>query len=192
VSDVHADSRAVARAAAAAFGAHEPTVRQWLDEGEAHAVHLMACADRPAAGFTTYSTVTLHQAPNVLDGENVPVELAGVASTDAKTFGNLLATAALYVMKDRWLAAPGVVFPELVNQYDPSSRLEHVLWAPPFPWEQLGSVQVADDLTVHWLLAVPISEAERKFLVTHGFDALEQLFAEHELDYFDLSRSSLI
>ena len=95
-------------------------------------------------------------------------------------------------MKNRWLAAPGVVFPGLVNECGVASPLEHLMWAPPFPWEELGPVQVPGEVAVHWLLAVPISERERVFLVNHRFDALEQLFTERDVAYFDLSRPSLL
>ena len=75
------------------------------------------CLDRPTAGFATYSTIGLHEAPNLLDGKDIRVEVAGVADTAVVEFANLLATAAFYVIKDSWLCAPGVVFPGLVSDY---------------------------------------------------------------------------
>ena len=105
-------------------------------------------------------------------------------------FPNLLSTAAFYFIKDRWGCEPGAVFPSLVNEYKLSSTLEHLMWVEPFEWEQLGSVEVGDGQTVHWLLAIPISEAERRFLTDRGFDELEKLFIEREIDYFDLNRPS--
>lgn len=100
------------------------------------------------------------------------VELAGVAPTTASAFPQLLATAASAVQRDGWLAAPGVVFRDLLAEYDLSDRLPHVMWVPPFAYEELARLQV-DDLSVHWLLAIPISEAERLLLVEEGYAALE-------------------
>jgi len=47
-------------------------------------------------------------------------------------------------------------------------------------------------LTVHWLFAVPIADTERQFLEDHGFDALEALLEEHNVEYFDLARSPVV
>jgi hypothetical protein len=122
----------------------------------------------------------------------VRVEVAGVAHKHGSEFPNLLATAALFVIRNSWLCAPGVVFPSLLSEYHLSSTLEHVLWVPPFPWEQLGAVEIGPGTRVHWLLAVPISEAERQLLDERGFDAFEALFAELEVEYFDLERASIV
>jgi hypothetical protein len=165
-SQVAVTGRAVARAAAGAFGG-KPSVRRYYDEREMHSVDILTSPDRPTPGFATYSTLSLHTAPNLLEGKDIRVEIAGVAPCSATEFPNMLASAAFFVIKDRWLCAPGVVFPALVKEYGPSSHLQHVMWAPPFPWEELGAVPVTDELTVHWLLAVPISEAERRFLIEH-------------------------
>ena len=43
-----------------------------------------------------------------------------------------------------------------------------------------------------WLLAVPISEAERKLLMDKGFYVLERLFTDREIEYFDLNRPSVV
>ena len=183
--------RGVVREAAKAFGG-EARVERFYDESESRSVDILTCPDRPSRGFSTYSTVGLHEAPNVLEGDDIRVEVTGVAAPGVAEFPNMLASAAFFVMKEAWLCAPGVVFPGLVSDYGLSSTMEHVLWTPPFPWEELGSVRIADDLNVHWVLAVPISERERKFLLERGYDALGALFAEHELEYFDLERESLV
>jgi Suppressor of fused protein (SUFU) len=45
--------------------------------------------------------------------------------------------------------------------------------------------------SVHWLHAAPISESERRFILAHGFDALEDRFAAAEMEYWNLDRASL-
>lgn len=191
MSTGHESTRIVAHAAAAAFGG-EPKVERFYDEAEEYSVDLLTCADRPSIGFATYSTVGLHEAPNLLDGTDVRIEIAGVAPEVTTQFANMLATAAFLVMKDSWLCAPGVVFPSLVSDYQLSPTLAHVLWVPPFPWGELGSVEISAHAAVHWLLAVPISEAERQLLEERGFNVLEALLSEHEIDYFNLERASIV
>lgn len=86
----------------------------------------------------------------------------------------------------------GVVFPSLVADYHLSASLAHVLWCPPFPWEDLGAVETPDGPNVYWLIAVPISENERKLLLEQGFNVLEGLFEERGVEYFDLDRPSIV
>jgi hypothetical protein len=104
----------------------------------------------------------------------------------------VLATSAFNVIKDGWLAAPGVVFRGLLKEYGLSETLEHVLWVEPFACEQLSDVDLGEGIHAHRLLAVPIFEEERQFLVAEGYDALEKRFADAELEYFNLERPSLV
>jgi hypothetical protein len=188
VTEVSESGRIIARAAAVAFGG-QARVDAFYDESEAHSVDMVTCTGSPTPDFASYSTVTLHETPNLLDGADVRVEMTGVADASVSAFPNMLATAAFAVVKDRWLCAPGVVFPGLVRDYGLSSELEHILWVPPFPWPTLTSQDAGGGLMVHWLLAVPISESERQLLDERGYDVLEAMFAEQEIEYFDLSRT---
>lgn len=191
MSTVSATAKQVYRAVAEAVGG-EPKVNRRYDEDESHSVDVLRCADRPVPGLAVYSTLTLHDSPNHLDDQDIRVELIGVAPGDVEDYPNLLATAAFYVIKDGWLAAPGVVFPDLLSTYALSSTLPHLLWVEPFPYEQLSTVKVDDGPDVHWLLGVPISEEERRFLLDHGYDALEQRFVDADLDYWELTRESVV
>jgi hypothetical protein len=183
--------RAVARTAATAFGG-TARVARYHDADASHAVDLLACSDGDADGLTSYSTVTLHMAENRLDGQDIRIELAAVAPTAAERFANALATAALNVMKDGWLAAPGVVFPGLLAADGVTHDLPHVLWVEPVTWPQLGTVEVPDGPAVHWLQAIPISESERRFLAAEGFFAIERRLEEQRVAFWDLSRPSTV
>jgi antitoxin YqcF len=173
-------ARAAARAAAAAFGGTPRVVRYW-DEPEEHDVGILI-----AEG--SYSTVTLHGYENRMDGVDIRVELAAVAPAEA--MANVLATAAFNVLKDGWLAAPGVVFPDLIAEYGLSETLRNVLWMPPAPWDALHAVDLGEGITAHWLLAVPISEPERQFLHREGYEAMDALLAG--VEYWNLDREPLI
>ena len=184
-------ARAVARAAAAAFGG-KPEVHAYRDEDRSHSVDIVDCRDRPSLGLVSYSTLTLHVVPNKIEDDDIRVELSGVAETGATDFPNLLATAAFYVIKNRWKAGPGIVFPSLLQEYSLSKTLEHLLWVEPFEWTQLGSVDVGGGLSVHWLLGVPISESERQYLLDNGYWKFEALMIEREVDYWDLNRRPVV
>lgn len=184
---VSSESRHLAKTAAEAFGG-TASVHRYYDEDESHSVGILECEGTPQEGFRTYSTIGVHESPNFIDEADVRVELAGVAPAALTLFPNLLATAGFQVNKEGWLAAPGVVFPGLVSQFNLSETLDHILWVEPFPWENLGSVEASQQITAHWLLAIPISESEREFLQEEGYFALEALFEQHEVAYYDLAR----
>lgn len=62
------------------------------------------------------------------------------------------------------------------------------MWAEPFEWDVLRSVDVGDDMNVHWVLGIPISESERQYLNDYGFWKLEALLVDREVEYWDLNR----
>ena len=183
----------VAQAALATIGGR-PSATRHADESEQNWVDIARFANRPNRGYDTYSTLSLHITPNLLNGNDLRVEIVGVAPRKAEEFANLIATLAFFIVKDHWVCAPGIVFPGLIPRYYPglSKTLEHVLFTEPFPWPGLSSVNLSGRLAVHWLLAVPISEAERQYLMRHGRDKLDELFGAHDLPYFDLSRRSIV
>jgi hypothetical protein len=146
----------------------------------------------PEQGWTTCSTVQLHRHTNLLEDRDVRVELMARARESDRLIANVVATAAFNVMKDGWLAAPGVVFPDLVAEYFVDTTTPHVMWADPFSDPELRTVEISGVGTVHWLLAVPLSAAEVEFLHEHGYDALEERLGAAGAEYFDLWRESVV
>ena len=183
--------RAAARAAAAAFGCKPETIYKYADVDESHHVDILSCRDRPSPELVSYSTLGVHLVSNVIEGNDVRIELAGVAGESVKDFPNLLSTAAFYVIKDRWKCRPGVVYMDLLKMYKLSETLEHLMWVEPFEWESLSSVDAAG-VTIHWLMAIPISDSEDQYLRRNGFEKLERLFMDREVDYWDLNRRPVV
>ena len=104
----------------------------------------------------------------------------------------MLASAAFCVLKDGWLAAPGVVFPGLVAEYLPTTTTPHLMWGEPQPWPDLAAAPVDGLGDLHWLLAVPISDAEKEYLEARGYDALDEKLGAAQAEFFDLWRPSVI
>lgn len=162
------------------------------DAAERSSVDVLVSPDTPDEGLTSYSTVNLHETTNLLDGQDIRVELAGICRSDQPSFLNIMATAALDVINDAALAAPDVVLRDAVARYDEKAAVRHVLLTDPFPFGGLRRVQLDDELTVHWLLAVPISEAELELALTAGVPALTQRLEEAEAPFYDLDRPSFV
>ena len=66
-------------------------------------------------------------------------------------------------------------------------------WALPVltSWARLDQVDIGD-MKVHWLLGVPITEAERQWLEANGFDAFVELLDAKAVNYTDLQRPSVV
>ena len=70
--------------------------------------------------------------------------------------------------------------------------MRHFLFLPPFLWETELKTSQFGGKTVSWLLAVPISDAERQFAENRGSDKLEDLFVERQIDVFNIERLSVV
>ena len=73
----------------------------------------------------------------------------------------------------------------------PNSTTPHLMWCHPFTTPQLDQVDIGD-MKVHWLLGVPITEAERQWLEANGFDAFVELLDAKAVNYTDLQRPSVV
>ena len=94
-------------------------------------------------------------------------------------------------IRDSWPMAPGIVFGDVVSMYAPNSTTPHLMWCHPFTTPQLDRVEIGD-LKVHWLLGVPITEAERQWLEVNGFDDFVDLLDAKAVNYTDLQRPSAV
>jgi hypothetical protein len=165
-------------------------VRAYYDENESHVVAVVETTDSPITGKDTYVTASLHASPNALEGRDIRVEFLIVSRTDQLAAANVVATSAFCVVKDGWLAAPGVVFPDVVAEFFPGTKVPHVMWAEPFSHEHLSSMAIAGvEHDVHVLQGVPLATSEADFLRANGFDALEELLAAAQVDVADLWRT---
>jgi hypothetical protein len=114
----------------------ESLTRAYYEDGERHAIAVVEASGTPSTTLTTFTAASLHEAANVL------------------------ATAGFFVMKDRWLAAPGVVFADVVREYFPNTTVPHIMWTEPFDFDGLSTVHVDGvDQDVHVLQAVPLADS---------------------------------
>jgi hypothetical protein len=104
---------------------------------------------------------------------------------------NILSTCAFYVSKDKWNCQPGSVFMRMVNFYY-KKEMQHIMFVEPFLWADKLVPLKLESKTVHWLLAVPISESEMQYKIANGFDKLQNLFIDNNVNIFDLDRKSVI
>jgi hypothetical protein len=190
---VSVENKAIAKHALKAFGG-TPRVQAYHHDTESLSVDVLRCEDRPCGGVTSYSTIGLSDHPMLKDGKEFParLEIAGACATVDQFFANILASAAFCIIRTHRLYPPGGVMPGYVREYYPSTTLPHLYFTAPFLWEDALKTLDCGTKKVSWLLVVPISDAECKYLEEHGDDALEDLFEKHQIDIFNLTRPSVV
>lgn len=186
---------AVAEAAIKAIGG-KPRADAMVDVGGDLRVDVLCLEDAPAPGWRTWSTVSLHTQPNEIplqSGESTDIraELLTVGQPGSDVMGKVLGSCSFAVLQDHWIMAPGIVFGDVVAMYAPDTTTPHIMWCHPFTAQGLDAVEV-DGTRVHWLMGVPVSEAERVWLDEHGFDAFVDLLDEKKVNYSDLQRPSVV
>jgi hypothetical protein len=182
----------VSRHASKALGG-ESSVHAFYDESEDNVVAIVTCSGTPSGGLTAFSTASLHVTPNMLEGDDIRVELLTVTDSRYDEAANVLATSAFDVVKDGWLVAPGVVFPNAVGEYYRDATTPHLMWTEPFDFPELSTVHLDGlERDVHWLQGVPLTENERAFLLDAGFDALSGRLEAADAPYYDFFRQSVV
>jgi hypothetical protein len=185
-------NKIIAKAIAEAFGGRPSVTRYW-DDAHAHHVDVATLHDHPHPAVSSYATIGLSDwpLPRRPPDDSLRVELLGACRTKHEVFGNILASAAFCVINSQWACSPGAIFTNVVSAYHQSS-MAHLLFVPPFLWEEQFETLRLSTKTVAWLLVVPISDAERSFAESQGSEALEGLFEQRSIDIYDLDRPSIL
>jgi len=168
-----------------------PKVSVYSDEAGSQSVDMALFADCPAAGLSTIGTVSLSDHHVGLE-HGLRIEIVAVFPSAAGAFPQALAGSAIATIGQAWRIRRGAVHPDILRMYDLSDTLEHLLFVKPYLWGQALDPVVCGAYTIAWLLAVPISEAERAYAEQHSAIALEDLFAAHKIDITDLNRASVV
>ncbi|WGV58805.1 suppressor of fused domain protein [Brevibacillus brevis] len=187
------ESKLLAKSALKAFGGN-PAIHKYWDDEKIGNIDILSTTDRPCEGITSYSTIGLymHSIGKIVDEKFLRVEIVGASATIHEEFPNILATCAFCIINSKMPIYPGKIFLDVVKMYYPDIEMKHVLFVPPFLWEdQLQTIDLQDK-KVAWLLAVPISEIEYLFAEQHGSNKLEDLFEQKQIDIFDIERKSVL
>jgi hypothetical protein len=70
--------------------------------------------------------------------------------------------------------------------------MKHVLFTEPFPDTPVEKSLQLPDRLVTWLMMVPIADSEYEFAKSNGWEALGQIFEDHDIDIWDLERKPLV
>jgi hypothetical protein len=184
------DTKLVARHAISTFGA-PPSVWRFTCEREGFSLDIGGCADRPAAGLVSYTTIGLSDC-GVVTGPAPPahVELAATCAADWPLFPQILAAAAMLLVRRQKEVKPGDVIRDVVAEFYPRASVSHLYLARPFLWGQRLQALRGEAKTITWLLAVPVASGELPYFETRGDDGLEQLYRQRRIDMYSLGRGT--
>lgn len=178
------------------FGGAKPTVdRYGEDHEDSYWVDVMRTVDCPQPGVTSYATLGMSRFDNgglQSEGKPLRVELLGACQSEFIELPRALNSCALNVAKSGYQVRPGVVHPNVLAIHVPEIQLKHLLLVPPFLWGSKPALREFDDIVVDWLLAVPISDSEVEFARRYDSDRLQQVFAERQIDMFDINRPPVV
>lgn len=186
------ENKQIAKDVRAVFGGEQFKVVNYLDADEKSEVYVMQCAETPEQGLMSFCTVGLSDHTDDLYDTTPPMGVEIIAVSNLPAFGEVVSTAAFCVINSGYHVRPGGAFPGVVKLHHPDTTVPNLMFIEPYLWqEQAFASRPYGDKTVAWLQAVPISDVETQYLLDHGADALEGLFAEHDPDFVDLHRHSV-
>jgi hypothetical protein len=169
-----------------------PEIEEFFNRDETLALDVLHGLDAPSPGFTSASTLSLHRFPNLVGTTDVRCELVTVLEgVEPRLVTGLLVASSFAAVGEPWPLSPGTVFPGIVADLL-GGRTEHLLFTAPGNFPALQRYPLEPGLDVHWLQAVPVHEAERHFLAERGLDALEERLVAAEVEFYDITRASVV
>jgi len=184
------DTKLVARHAISTFGT-PPSVWRFACTREDFSLDIGGCADRPTAGVVSYTTIGLSDCDLATGPEpSAHVELAAACAADRPLFPNILAAAAMLLMRQQKEVKPGDSIRDVVAEFYPRASVSHLYLTQPFLWGERLQTLCGEAKTISWLLAVPVTNGELLCLETQGDEGLEQLYRQRRIDMYSLGRAT--
>lgn len=186
-------NKLIAKSALLAFEG-EPAVFEYWDDNKNKSIDLLCATNSPYGGVTSYSTIGLSEYSIGYDVDEKPLraEIVGACATEYDYFPNILSTCAFSIINSNFSISPGEIFKDIIQMYYSNLEMKHVLFMPPFLWEDTLKTIDVPEKKIAWLLAVPISEKECLFAHDRGVETLSELFEREVIDIFDLERKSIL
>jgi antitoxin YqcF len=194
MTEITKELKEVAKHIADAFLVSKPPISRYWDDNRKSDIFVLQADDCPQTGVKSYATVGLSNHELLLDGKplDTRVELVGACGSAFPNFDNVLATLAFNVINSNWFCAPGIIFPDVMSMDKSSVTTSDIYFTYPFLWDKKLDSTKLFGKNIAWLLAVPVSKSETEYAQKYGPQELENLFAENDIDIFNLNRQPVI
>ena len=185
------DNKKVAKHALGFIGG-KPGVSRYYNRDESKQIDIMTSDSGVIKGVPTCAPIGLNQTDIGLtaNGKKLRVELMAVCELSADVLGNILASIAFEVM-DHKTCSYGMVVPDIISSYVRKTDFKHVVLMSPVFWPKYKTLEDGE-YTVAWLMAVPVTDAEKAYIERNGADAFDRLLEEKNADVISMKRKSVV
>lgn len=169
------------------FAGHEFSEHQWPLGPATEAFPRLRIAEitpGPVIGFWVYATIgafEVHDAPRL--------EFVIIAPEADQRHVEVLTMVAWY--HARQCLGTGHTLP-IGEPWLPKSTCDHLLVSSPYPFGPGLEICNVEDWHLHYLWVLPIASSERDFKAREGLEALEQLFEEYAIEFWNPNRPSVV
>lgn len=169
-------------------------VQNYYDKKNEAKIDIYIAKNKPDFELSTYSTIGLSEytiGMTDMNDREIRVEFIGICSTDVDVFPNILASCAFNIINSKYTCKPGIVYPGVITPYLDETDMKHIYFTSPFLWEGLQGLEMNHN-RLAWLLAIPISDAEFKYIQHNGNEAFEELLEQRDVGFSDIYRNSVL
>jgi antitoxin YqcF len=170
-------------------------ITEYTDNEEKSTISILEFADHPVRKVVSYATLGLsdHMLTSHESGKPVGIEVVAVCRSDYTLFGSILSTIAFYLINSQFPIYPGTIYEGVISLYSEiKTQMKHILFVYPTAWKTKFETLDFDEVSVLWMMAIPISDAENQYAKDNGFNALGHLLEKNEIDVYDLCRKSVL
>lgn len=185
------DNKKVAKHALGFIGG-KPNVSRYYNDDETKKIDVMTSDSGVIKGIPTCATIGLNQTDIGLSakGKELRVELVASCDLNPETLGNILATISFETMDTR-SCAYGTLIPNAVSSYVKGTNLKHAVLMSPVFWPKYQVLE-DDECTVAWLMVVPITDSEKKYIEQNGVAAFDNILEREDIDVTNMQRGTVI
>lgn len=185
------DNKKVAKYALGFIGG-KPNVSRYYNNDETKKIDIMTSDSGVIKGIPTCTTIGLCQTDIGLftNGKKLRVELVAACDLNSEILGNILATISFEAM-DMQRCEYGMLIPNVVRSYVKGTELKNVVLMSPAFWPNY-QVFEDDDCLIAWLMVIPITDSEKKYIEQNGVEAFDSLLERKDADVISLRRKPVV
>ncbi len=166
-----------------------PEVIEYLNDNGTKKIDILICSNGYMQDNIVYATIGLADTDigRISGNKQLRTEVI-IPGNEDERFANILSSVA-FIIQDSEDCGHGMIINNVVSTYIENTELQHVILLYPVFWDKYKPLETEDEI-ITWLMAVPISEAERQYIHANGIEAFEELLEENNVDISDLYRTS--
>lgn len=186
--------RRIARREADVFGGQPKVTRYHHETRDDLHVEILSAVGSPEPGLTSFGTIGMSafDSGKVTPTGPLRVELVGAVQDRWTAMANGLATCAFNVGTGQYSIKPEAVYPAVFGMYQPEVTTPHALFWDPDLWVERFGVIEEGNLTVTWLMVIPITDSELEFIREHDVSTFMGEMERLRPDTYDMSREGIV